>query len=265
MAVSPAPRCSLLRTTLRFTVAVAVVALHSVAVAQPPATTPRPTPTRDQPKLLEKQRQGNSPRYRRVPIFDGRTLKQWKVLDKIDFEKHGKVQVRNGEIHLGKGRPATGLAFTGKPPRIDYELSMEAKRIEGDDFFCGRTFPYGKDYVTLICGGWGGKTTGLSNVDGDAAIENETASFIDFEQNRWYRIRLRVTEPRIEAWIDNEKIVDLETEGHKFSIWWEQEPVRPLGFATWYSAAVYRKIQLKRLAATDKQPAKKPASSKEAK
>ena len=32
--------------------------------------------------------------------------------------------------------------------------------------------------------------------------ENESTTFIDFEQDRWYRIRLRVTAARIDVWID---------------------------------------------------------------
>ena len=38
---------------------------------------------------------------------------------------------------------------------MDYELRLEAKRVEGGDFFCGLTFPVGKEYCTLILGGWG--------------------------------------------------------------------------------------------------------------
>lgn len=184
-------------------------------------------------------------------LFDGRTLKHWQVLDHSDFKRHGKVVAKGGAIELAQGRPASGIVYAGKPPRMNYELSLEARRVAGDDFFLGLTFPYAKEHVTLILGGWGGKATGLSNIDDIAAIENETSSFIDFKNGKWYAIRLRVTEAKIQAWVGKEQVVDLETADHKFSVWWEQEPARPLGLTTWHSAASYRKIRLRRLAAAD--------------
>ena len=192
-------------------------------------------------------------------LFDGRTLKPWRILDRIDFEKHGKIEVRDGAIQVAAGQPASGIAFRGKPPRVNYELSLEARRTAGGDFFCGLTFPYRQDYCTLILGGWGGRTIGLSNVDDEPAIENETASFQEFKQNQWYRVRLRVTEPRIQAWIDDEQVIDLATEGKKFSIWWEQEPARPLGIASWYTAAQWRKLTLTRLPAAARAAGDEPA------
>lgn len=180
-------------------------------------------------------------------LFDGETLGGWRVADQFDFAKHGPVRVEKGEIVLGKGRPATGIVWRGEPPRVDYELSLEAKRVEGDDFFCGLTLPIGTSYVSLILGGWGGGVTGLSNIDGLSAVENETTGATEFVQNRWYKVRVRVTKSRIQAWLDKESIVDVETKDHKFSIWFEQEPMRPLGIATWNTQGALRNIHLERL------------------
>lgn len=187
---------------------------------------------------------------RRGPqIFDGKSLKGWRVIKKFDFNKHGKIEIKKGELRLGKGNPASGVAWKGKPPRSNYEISLDARRLEGTDFFCGLTFPVGKEYCSLIIGGWGGSVTGLSNVNGDAAVENETTNYVEIKPRRWYRIRLRVTDDRIQAWVDKEAIVDLSRKDKKFSIWFEQEPVRPLGIASWYTAAGLRDIRLKRLPA----------------
>ncbi len=93
-------------------------------------------------------------------------------------------------------------------------------------------------------GGWGGTVVGLSNVDNIAADENPTTRFIDFKEGKWYHVRLRVTREKIELWIDKEKTIDLKTKNHTFSIWWEQEPVRPLGFSTWRTTGALRKIEL---------------------
>ena len=217
---------------MRFFLGLALLlcAPSSIALGEEPPR-PAPKPQRPPPKQL----------------FDGRSLQGWRVLSKIDFEKHGQVAVRDGVIHLGRGQPATGIALRAKPPRVNYELRLEAKRVQGDDFFCGLTFPYRDAYCTLILGGWGGRVTGLSNVDGEPAVENLTAGFVEFQQDQWYRVRLRVTTQRIAAWVDDEQIVDLPTADRKFTIWWEQEPARPLGIATWNTAAALRKLSIQKI------------------
>ena len=80
-----------------------------------------------------------------------------------------------------------------------------------------------------------------------SAIENESTGYHEFEQNRWYRVRLRVSDEKVEAWIDDDQIVDVEHTKHKLSIWWEQEPVRPFGIASWYTKSAVRKVRLTRL------------------
>ncbi|HIF34731.1 MAG: DUF1080 domain-containing protein [Pirellulaceae bacterium] len=187
---------------------------------------------------------------KKVSLFDGKDLRGWKIIEKFDFERHGKVQVKDGAIVLGVGAPASGIAIDPKIhnfPRSNYEMTLEAKRTQGDDFFCGITFPVDKAYCTLVLGGWGGGTVGLSNIDNAAADENETTNYINFKKDKWYKIRLRVTDKAINVWVDKEHLIELDRKKHKFSIWWEQEPVRPFGFASWYTAAAYRNIQLQRL------------------
>ena len=183
-------------------------------------------------------------------LSGGKTLAPWKVADKNSYESPGKVTVKDGVIVLPKVRVDTGIVY-GKDdfPRTNYEVSLEARRTEGHDFFCGITFPVGKEYCSFICGGWGGGTTGLSNVDSFAADENETTGFVEFKDDQWYKIRLRVTDAKIEAWIDQEKLVDLDRKDKKFSIWWEQEPLRPFGIGNWYTSSELRKITLTRLEA----------------
>jgi hypothetical protein len=184
---------------------------------------------------------------REVSLFDGKTLKNWRVADTFEFEKHGKVEVRDGVLHLERGRTATGVTYTGKPPRSNYEISLEAQRTDGDDFFCGLTFPVGEEHCTLILGGWGGDVTGLSNVNAMSAEENTTTGYVDFKNGQWYKIRLRVTEETISAWVDKELILEQPREGRKFEVWWEQEPMRPLGIATWRTSAALRNVRLARL------------------
>jgi hypothetical protein len=190
-----------------------------------------------------------------VSLFDGKTLKGWKV---TEFAGHNEVRVDNGQIILEMGDYMTGITWTNDLPRMNYELSMEAMRVDGSDFFCGLTFPVNKDPCSLIIGGWGGGLVGLSSIDGNDASSNETTSFMSFETGRWYRVRLRVTPSKIEAWIDKKKVVDLETEGKQLSIRIEVELSKPLGIATYLTKGAMRDIKMLRLEPETK-PVKPPA------
>ena len=182
-----------------------------------------------------------------VSLFDAEdaTLAKWKVVD-LD-ESYGKARVEDGAIVIETGHPASGIRWTGPLLREDYEIELEGMRVEGRDFFCGLTFPGGDEPCTLILGGWGGGVVGLSNVDEYHAAENETTLGMDFEDERWYRVRLRVTRPRIQAWIDDDLVIDLEREGRHFSIWIDQEPCAPLGIGTWETKAALRNIRMRRV------------------
>ena len=45
------------------------------------------------------------------------------------------------------------------------------------------------------------------------AAENEVITYREFEKERWYSVRLRVTDHTIEAWVDDEQIVAFCTQG----------------------------------------------------
>ena len=183
-----------------------------------------------------------------IRLFDGKTLKGWKILDEIDFKEHGKVSVKDGEIILDVGRAMTGIKWAGqKLPVVNYSVTLEARRKAGTDFFCGMTFPVKKSHCSLVLGGWGGSLTGLSSLDGFDASENETTSVMDFKEGQWYKIRLTVTEKKIEAWIDDEQIVDVEIVDRQVSLRWEMELMPPFGFATYDTKGGFRKIVIKRL------------------
>lgn len=175
-------------------------------------------------------------------LFDGESLGLWRV---GDFYSPGKVYVKEKAIHLEKGNDLTGITWTGPVPRWDYEVSLQAKRVTGYDFFCGLTFSVGLDPCTFVVGGWGGQVVGLSNIDYFDAMNNETARAKEFELNKWYRIRVRVTREKIEAWIDDEQMVDLKIEGRTIDIRLEVEPSVPLGMASWQTGAAVKDIRLK--------------------
>lgn len=184
---------------------------------------------------------------REMQLFDGKTLEGWKILDRVDFLGHGPVLVKDGELILSQGQAMTGIKWEGDFPTMDYEVSLETRRIEGGDFFCGMTFPVGESHLSLVLGGWGGMLTGLSCVDGFDASENETTGFANFVNEKWYKVRLRVTEDKIEVWLDDEQIVDFEHAERELSLRWEMDQMPPFGIATWYTTGGYRNLQLTRL------------------
>ncbi len=158
------------------------------------------------------------------------------------------MAVEKGVIQLGMGH-MTGITLTNTNdlPRMNYEISLDAMRVEGSDFFCGLTFPVGAEQCSLILGGWGGGTVGLSSIDGEDASQNETTTYMNFTNGKWFHVRLRVEPGKIQAWIDEDRVVNLDTTDKRFSIRLEVEPCVPLGVATWNTAAALKNIQLKKL------------------
>ena len=176
-------------------------------------------------------------------LFDGRTLQGWKL---SGFAGAGEVECRQGLLLCGMGDLFTGVTCTNPVPTMNYEITLDALRVMGSDFFCGLTFPVRDSHCSLIVGGWGGGIVGLSNLDGGDASENETTQYIAFENGRWYRIRLRVTAEKIEAWVEQKKVVNVVTTRRKLSLRaGEIERSKPLGLATWVTSAAFREIKLR--------------------
>jgi hypothetical protein len=177
-----------------------------------------------------------------VLLFDGESLDGWEV---TQFGTQGPVQNYDGNIVLGMGDGCSGITWKSEFPKMNYEVKLEAKKITGNDFFCGMTFPVGDSFCSLIVGGWGGPVVGLSSIDGLDASDNETRTLKKFEHNTWYEIHLKVSEEKIEAWIDGEQIVDFSYEGRQLSIRPEVNLSKPFGICSWITTAAIRNIQLK--------------------
>jgi len=175
-------------------------------------------------------------------LFDGKTLNGWEI---TNFGPQGPVYVSGGEIILGMGDGCTGITWKGEFPSIDYIVTLEAKRVSGNDFFCGMTFPVGKDPCTLIVGGWGGTVVGLSSINKMDASENETTTLRKFEKNHWYRICLIVKKDTIKALIDEDVVVDFAIGNKRLSIRPEVQLSRPFGIASWTTTAAIRNIRVK--------------------
>jgi hypothetical protein len=160
-------------------------------------------------------------------------------------------QVDIGEpIRIGWGETLTAVRWTGEIPKPPFELELTAKRVDGSDFFCAVTFPARDEdeLVTLVIGGWGGATVGISSIDGKDASENETTAYRTFETDVWYRVRLVCEGERIAAWIDGEKVFDVDTTGKALSLRdGSISECAPFGLATWQTTGMVRDVQWRKL------------------
>ena len=177
------------------------------------------------------------------PLFTGRDLSGWKV---NDFAGAGEVKVEDGKIIIGTGVALTGLKQPQPPMKSNYEVSVDAMKIEGGDFFCGLTFPVKDSHATLIIGGWGGSLVGFSSIDSMDASESEFTQYMKFDNNKGYNIRLRVTDSKIQAWIDNERMIDADITGRRISMRaGEIEDSVPFGLATYQTTAAIKDIKIR--------------------
>lgn len=184
-----------------------------------------------------------------ISLFNGDDLGDWKV---VEFDGTGDVHVAfDGSLTLESGVPLTGVVWSGAAemlPKCGYEITLEAKKHYGEDFFCALTFPVKEAHATFVCGGWGGSVVGISSIDGLDAAVNETSRSLRFESGRWYAIRLRVTGDRMTGWVDGVAVFDVELDGRTIGL--RPGPIAkcaPLGIATYLTRAAFRNIHLRRL------------------
>src|SRR5688572_3316032 len=180
------------------------------------------------------------------PLFDGKSLKGWK---ESGYGGGAEPEVENGELRIAMGEGVNGVTLDAKEPpfKVNYEISLEAKKLMGNDFFCGLTFPVKESHASFIVGGWGGGIVGISSIDHRDASDNETTKARNFQKNTWYEIRLRVTDSKIQAWIDGEQMVDLDTTGKTIDTRIDIEKSKPLGLSTWQTGAAMRNIRIRAL------------------
>lgn len=186
-----------------------------------------------------------------IELFDGKTLDGWK---KTPFYGADAVDVRvaEGAIVLPEGNSMTGVTCTRADlPKVDYELTYEAMRTAGEDFFAAATFPAGDGFLTLVNGGWGGNITGLSCIDGADASENQTTTGYKYKNDTWYRFQVRVTADAVRCRVDDKEVVKVDVRDRKLSTRIQVRASEPLGFATWHTAGLVRKVSLRPLTAAE--------------
>ena len=226
-----------------------VALTFALALFAPPiqtAKTPAPPKKQTAPKTKPLPSKGER------LLFDGKSLAGWQRTEfggggDVTVEK--KFQDEQPAIVVKSGVALSGFNWTGETlPKTDYEISLEAMKIDGTDFFCGLTFPVGDSHASLIVGGWGGATVGISSIDTRDASENDTTKYLSFSKNRWYKIRVRVTPATIETWLDDKKIITQEITGRTVSLRpGDISRSIPLGLSTYQTSAAFRAIKLQRI------------------
>lgn len=219
----------------RFSLALAATAIAllglpltgSAAADPPPSSDPRPSDAKD-PEACG---------WHRVPTDDP------SLWEPCRFGGDGEVTLAADHIHLGVGDPLTGVRCGTQLPRENFEIELEARRTSGFDFFCGLTFPIGEGHASLILGGWAGGIAGLSSIDGQDASDNATKRLMHFDNDRWYRVRVRVDSEQVRAWVDDKEIISHPRGDHRFDIRSEMDPSLPLGVAAFQCDAELRNFR----------------------
>ncbi len=206
----------------------------------------KPTDKSATEKKSEEQKPDAKTKLREIKLFNGKNLDGWKS---SEFGGDGEITIEEGSLILDMGNDLTGVTWKDAKvlPKFNYEITLDAQRVDGSDFFCGLTFPIKDDPCSLILGGWGGTVCGLSSLNFRDASENETTTFRDFKNRQWYKIRLRVLEKKITAWVDDKEILDADLTDQKIGIRNEVEPSKPLGFCTYRTKAALKNIVLKEI------------------
>lgn len=189
-----------------------------------------------------------------IVLFDGKSLADWEA---VDIGASGPVELEGGLMIINQGDSVSGAVYkkAASLPVTNYEISLEAKRLQGVDFFVGLTFPVGdlKTCATLVCGGWGGSVTGISSIDGMDASENGTSTFQRYEDDKWYAVKLRVTPENLSAWVGDKQVIDEDIKDKKIGV--RPGPIEsylPLSLTTFNTTSAIRNVKVTPLPAKKK-------------
>jgi len=142
------------------------------------------------------------------------------------------------------GRPLSGFRYLGKDfPITNYRLQLQARKIQGTDFFCCLTFPVKQEFCSLVLGGWGGTVTGISCIDRIDASDNATMTIKKYELDQWYAIKIEVTDQHLNCWIDDKQVVDLPLEDIQLTARIEVQPCQPLGLCSFETEAAWKDLR----------------------
>ncbi len=227
-----------MRTPLPCVALIGILMSWSATACTTPAETTAPAPE----GMPEVAGPGSRPAPTASWLFDGRALGDFEP---TVFGGEGEVTVEEGRLLLDFGNPLTGVTWAGAElPRDEYRIELVARRVEGTDFFCGLTFPVREGHATLVVGGWGGATTGVSCLDGLDASQNETTKYLYFETGVDHAVVVEVADGRVRCTVGEEQICDVEIAAHDWEVRPEVELSKPLGVCSFATRASLGPIRL---------------------
>ncbi|MDD2601179.1 MAG: DUF1080 domain-containing protein [Kiritimatiellae bacterium] len=143
-----------------------------------------------------------------------------------------------GVITQAGESPDLRLTF-GSPQWQDYEFTVEAQKISGDEGFLILLRSVNQHlFYWANLGGWGNVGHALERGTGGerwGPVTPRRAGRI--EEGRWYRIRARCEGARIQLWLDDEQLIDYTDNG--------QGPARgQAGVGTWSTQARFRNFKV---------------------
>ena len=184
-------------------------------------------------------------------LFDGQSLAGWQRLD-LDGSG-GRIDARDGSILFSRGDPLTAMVVSDKsfmPPGQEYEIMLQARKMDGRDFFCALTFPVPEKMTscTFVAGGWGGGVTGISNIDNLDANRNTTRSVLRYKTGKWYNLKIEVRRGRIRCWVDQRIVVNTVIADKVISMRpGAIEQCQPFGIASFATAAEFKSLRMRAL------------------
>jgi len=155
----------------------------------------------------------------------------------------GIWRVEGNELVQEAIEPGVRLTF-GDPNWSDYELSLEAQKLGGNEgFLVFFRVKSERDYYWLNIGGWGNTATAV-----ERSVENRRRVISSFrpirvEQGQWYKIRVRCEGRRIQAWLNEELILDFNDDENAHL-------TGKVGVGTWLTRAKFRNIKVTTLDGT---------------
>ncbi len=179
-------------------------------------------------------------------LFAPDSLEGW---EKCNYAGIGEIEMLDGGVlRIGAGETLSGVRYTGEVPRVNYEVTVRGRKIEGDDFFFCLTYPFKEKHASFVLGGWGGSVCGISSIDYMDAMDNTTMTVREFEEGRWYDIRFVVTDHRFQGFIDGEPVVNINVEGRDVDMrFGEIEESIPFAISSFCTTGEYKDMQLREL------------------
>jgi len=151
----------------------------------------------------------------------------------------GVWRVEGGElIQEVANNPDVRLTF-GDPNWSDYEISLEAQKISGrEGFLILFRAKSERDFYWINIGGWGNTATAVERSNDNRRKVISPWRPMRIEEGRWYKIRVRCQGRRIQAWLDDQFLLDFTDDSENAHL------TGKVGVGTWLTRAKFRNIKV---------------------